>query len=243
MLILAVLLYTPAIVLGNQDKMRELSFIENNMEETVSLEDEKLAAYFTTEDNLLIVDGIEAIPTTELMEGKAVTIDFSLYQNSFENDVKVLGLQDSQIEVVLSKDPIYWRLDTKDKTFGVGNNKIPAQNSFRSLLPESIKGIKAEFLLTLLQERTMKTQLVLHCMPEENIGASFTKIPTRSSLPAGLDLLRTGILQGEYIGKLELMANYDFTVPVVVQGKEQDKYSPVIRGKLTLVTWIDVYND
>ncbi len=66
---------------------------------------------------------------------------------------------------------------------------------------------------------------------------------TLSSLPPELCRIGYGAGKGELIGRLELMADYEFQVPLVLKGEERCEYVPVIQGKLTLVIWRDVYND
>lgn len=241
LLVIAVLLYTPVLVSGSQGNAPAFSFYGDAVEETVQLEGENLSAYSERADKLLYIDGTDAVPLNRIMEGQGITIDFFLQGTSWKSHGEVPELQNRPVALQLSKDPVYWRFSSENITLGVGNRQLSSEEKLRELLLQEIKGMKAEFKLSPSKGGICEAQMTMKKNREKGFAESWKL--TRSKLPFALSSAEVQGTEEGYLGSLELMANYEFSIPLVLKGGEQDAYSPVIQGKLTIVVRMEVYND
>ncbi len=258
------------------EKKSGLSFEKEGEDPVIRFEDENLFAYFQREDKGLTVDGTEGIPFDKLLQGGEVSLGFHLKNTSAHNAGKPIELKPCEVTLKLTKDPLYWRFVTGNKSVGVGNFKVKSPEKFRKLLPEDISNFRAEYRILSRAKDVQETLLVMKrkeadVSAGEKMEAGTGKAEpgkadsgmgkekpwagkdkpgtgteyklTLSSLPPELNRMGYGAGKGELIGRLELMADYDFQVPLVLKGEERYEYVPVIQGKLTLVIWRDVYND
>ena len=239
------------------EKESGLSFEKEGEDPVIRFEDENLFAYFQREDKWLTVDGTEGIPFDKLLQGGEVSLDFHLKSPSAHSTGKPIELKPCKVTLKLTKDPLYWRFVTEKVSVGVGNLKVKSTEKFRKLLPEDINNFGAEYRILSRAKDVQETLLVMKrkeadVSAGEKVAAGTGKAEpgtntedklTLSSLPPELCRIGYGAGKGELIGRLELMADYEFQVPLVLKGEERCEYVPVIQGKLTLVIWRDVYND
>lgn len=219
-------------------------FVKGKEEAVVRVGDRQIAACILQEDKVLTIEGTEEIALKELRDSDFLTVDFSITDTVPEsrNDTDILS--EYQTVLFLSGDPVYWRLDTKGKVFGVGNIELTQPEELRELLPTSIKGIKAVFRI--LQERDNTRQVQMSLIGDakgEDSLIGFTDEINRSSLPKELRELTALDRTGGDRSALELKANYVAEIPLIRSGETADKDTPFVKVKLTLITHIEIYND
>lgn len=251
------------------EKKEGLVFEKEGEAPVIRFEDENLFAYFHREDKQLKVEGTGEIPLKELLKGGKLSLSFHLKAPYLEGSGKALELEPCKVSLKLAEDPFYWRLVTEDKSIGVGNFTVKATEKLKKLLPEEISSLtagyqvlragkeSAEILLLIKKERAeepgikikgeVKTgKTVKTGSSGNNTSVSKPEEDSRvliSSLPPELSSMDFKKGKGELIGKLELMADYEFELPLVRKGESENKYTPVIQGKLTLIILKEVFND
>ncbi|SHO49417.1 hypothetical protein [Anaerocolumna xylanovorans] len=223
-------------------KADSMSFETKGEEPVIRFGEEKLSAYFGREEGELTIDGTEEIPLIEFLKGEKLSIIFHLKVPSGNSSKTLEEKEPCKVDLELSKYPVYWRLVTEKEVLGVGNYEVKSPEKFRELLPKAINGVEAEYQV--LRAEKASQEILLEMGRKENCkeGKVLEDKLKLSSLPPELRLKDFGKKKGETVGKLELMADYSFRLPLL-RTEEKGQYTPAIQGKLTLVIWREVYYD
>lgn len=226
-------------VLNNTVIASSYTFTQNQEEAVIRTGDRQISAFILQEDKVLTIEGIDEIEFREFGDQELLTIDFRLTSTrpDKENESEIKGYK---TELKLSEDPIYWRLDTSGKVYGIGNTELLQPEKLNDLLPTVLQGIKAEFYTRRQWDNTIQVQMSLKGDTEKEAGFYSPDRINTSSLPKEL---RELVVSDDGISKLELKANYDMEIPLVLKGEHVSKDTPFIKLKLTLVTHIEISND
>lgn len=220
----------------------EVSFETRGEDPVIRFKEETLSAYFGREEKKLTVDGMEEIPLTEFLKGEKLSIIFHLKVLPYSNSKELYRTEPCKVDLKLSEDPVYWRFATEKEVLGVGNYQVNSPGKFRELLPKAINGVQAEYQVLRTERTSQEVLLVLGRKKEAGTEDKAEDRLKLSSMPGELEAKDFGKKKGETVGKLELMANYTFQLPLF-QSPERIENPPVIQGKLTLAIWREVYCD
>ncbi len=225
-------------VLYNASNVLSYTFAQDQEEAFIRTVDRQISAFLQQEDKVLTIEGTDEIEFNEL-SGQFLMVDFRLMNAKPGSGNESGAIKGYQTELTLSGDPVYWRLDTKGKVYGVGNVELAQPEKLRELLPPVLQGIKAEFYTIRQRNNTFQVHMSLK-NDGKDIGSYFSSQISRSSLP---EELRELAASDNGIGTLELKANYEMDIPLVSEGENADKDTSRIKLKLTLVTHIKICND
>ncbi len=211
------------------------TFAQDQEEAVIRTVDRQISAFERQEDKALTIEGTDEIEFNEL-SGEFLTVDFRLMNTEPGSVNESDAIKGYQTEFTLSGDPVYWRLDTSGKVYGIGNVELVQPEKLRELLPSVLEGIKAEFYTV----RQWNNTLQVHMSLKNDTGLYTSNQINRSMLPKEL---REFVASDNGISTLELKANYEMDIPLVSEGENADKNTSRIKIKLTLITHIKICND
>ncbi|WOO38924.1 hypothetical protein R2R35_10700 [Anaerocolumna sp. AGMB13020] len=226
--------------LGKTNTVNVLSytFAQDQEEAVIRTVDRQVSAFVRQEGNVLTIEGTDELEFNEL-DGQFLTVDFRLVDTQTGNEKQSQTIKGYQAEFTLSGDPVYWRLDTGGKVYGIGNTELSQPEKLRELLPTILQGIKADFYTIRQWNNSLQVQMSLKNDTARDTDFYSSQI-NRSSLP---EELRKLVESDNGISTLELKANYEMDIPLVLKGEKRNKDTSCIKLRLTLITRINLCTD
>lgn len=226
--------------LGKTNTVNVLSytFAQDQEEAVIRTVDRQVSAFVRQEGNVLTIEGTDELEFNEL-DGQFLTVDFRLVDTQTGNEKQSQTIKGYQAELTLSGDPVYWRLDTGGKVYGIGNTELSQPEKLRELLPTILQGIKADFYTIRQWNNSLQVQMSLKNDTARDTDFYSSQI-NRSSLPEELKKL---VESDNGISTLELKANYEMDIPLVLKGEKRNKDTSCIKLRLTLITRINLCTD
>jgi hypothetical protein len=207
----------------------QLKLVHNNQKV------EYLEAQVDYTDNLLKVTGLEAVNLEELLTGEAkLQIDYRMgFSNQYDNKGP-LGKAESnsgdtepnlnkinnettdtfhlgKIQFHRSMDEIFWRISNKNGSWGMGIRDISLPDIIRKILPEYINGLIGDNNITSISKEAIHGTITIYTdYPQARELSNITL--DNFDLPK--EIINKIIANGEKSSKLEVVANYNFYVPL-----------------------------
>jgi len=219
----------------NEDYYFKLSLLDNtagakNAASTVA----ELDATITKTGNTLYLSGMEPIAMSKLQSGDtSISMEYRFLDTDIPSDLLLdsEGTQDlGMIPFELSVDEPYWRISNINGQWGIGNIETAITSVVYELLPKNLGEMHGYNNITpYKKEAKIGTITIKQLVP---ITKGITEI-NLSSLGLSEEINQKIIANDVKSSSLEIMANYNFSVPFSLQ----------VQGKATLIMYVNVIHD
>lgn len=219
-----------------------------------------LEAFMEYSDKTLSISGTEAFNMEKFLSGSArISISYRMEEDSFGAEPRKAGeeIYDlGNVPFFLTGEEPYWRIANKNGSWGTGVPDIGIPDEVYRLLPQNITGLLGYNTVTSFTDGVLKGSVTIGQFLSRSLKLKSRVINLSSlKLPKGMN---EEILAGGETGSiLEIMANYYFSVPLILNQEEnqeikqpslEDSYNllrncPGIQGKITLRMYVQVLND
>lgn len=178
------------------------------------------AEYVETEvqymDNQVKFNGLEPIKINELLSNEAkLEINYRMVRYNTSRDSITIPISDTfymgEIPLNLTNDEIYWKLSNKNGSWGVGTSFIGNQQVIEDILPKCIAGIVGTNTIRLNNKGIIKGTISL--CGKDGQAINFNQIRL-DKLKLPNKLLEEITANGVETSKLQIVANYAFTIPM-----------------------------
>lgn len=216
---------------------------------------EYLNAYFTSTDHSVYVDGTDPVPMEVFNNGEGyLSIGFQLPRCQSDqclidirlpNNILVVDIGD--IELFLTKDPIYWRASNNEGMYLITEEELENSEHIQRVLPKSVCGLRGYMTSQSKEDYFMNGQIDLVPLDSLSKESSYS-IKNSISVTELTDNKRLYRYLVESQGKrpvLSVTANYYFKF-VIPEYKithipdntmhEKGSKDMVIEGKITVIT-------
>ena len=216
----------------------------------------ELDAFLEYSKRTLNINGTEALNMGDFLDGTvSLGVSYGLRAESAGAEDISRGVCDlGNIPFFLSGDEPYWRIANKNGAWGIGIPDIGIPQEIYKLIPENINGLLGYNTL-----KSYENGVIRGTVSIGNFLSEHTKSPVinLSSLSLSGKINQEIIASNEKSSTLEILANYYFSVPVILDQKTSEAFLrpmkaldydlftslPQIQGKITLRIHVKVLHD
>ena len=218
----------------------------------------ELDAFLEYSKRTLNINGTEALNMEDFLDGTvSLGVSYGLRADStaaLTADISRGVCDLGNIPFFLSGDEPYWRIANKNGAWGIGIPDIGIPDEIYKIMPENING-----LLGYNSIESYKDGVIRGTVSIGSFLTEYTKSPgiNLSSLGLPEKMNQEIITNNEKSSILEILANYYFSVPVILDQKTSEAFlrptkaldydlltsMPQIQGKITLRIHVKVLHD
>jgi hypothetical protein len=175
---------------------------------------ETLEAYFTYDDKILKIDGVEAFDISDLLSGNAnIAIKYRMETKEENKEAVTIDKTEIDLGVIpffLSNEELYWRIYNGNGAWGVGDKNIGRPAILDKLIPRSIDNLHGYNLINEGNTKELKATIILK---ESEITENGNTKISLSSLNLPIEITHQLTANNAKYSTLEVIANYYFSVP------------------------------
>lgn len=217
-----------------------------------------LDAFLEYNKRTLNISGTEAINMDDFLNGLVkLNVSYGMNEGSVATGAEEISKSVcdlGNIPFFLSGDEPYWRIANKNGAWGIGIPDTRIPDEIYKLLPENINGLLGYNTIKSYEDKVIRgTVSIGSFLP----GHTRSTAINLSSLGLSKKINQEILANNEKASTLEILANYYFSVPVIMDQKASEAFLrpkkaldynfytslPQIQGKITLRIQVKVLHD
>lgn len=217
-----------------------------------------LDAFLEYNKRTLNINGTEALNMEDFLDGSvSLGVSYGLRADStidITEDISRGVCDLGNIPFFLSGDEPYWRIANKNGAWGIGIPDVGIPDEIYKLIPENINGLLGYNTIKYCENGVIRGTVSIGSFLSEDTKSPVINL---SSLGLSGEMNQEIIAKNEKSSTLEILANYYFGVPVILDQKTSEAFLrptkaldydlltslPQIQGKITLRIRVKVLHD